>query len=70
MSIGAYLLIVRYTGKFYVGSTRDLKTRLERHFRELRANTHGNKNLQELWNAGKGIVVITYPFETREESES
>ena len=36
-------------GKPYIGQSRDIGFRLERHFRELRLKKHHNRFLQEDW---------------------
>jgi group I intron endonuclease len=67
--IGTYTLTDSRTGKFYVGSTKDIAKRVERHFKELRENRHHCKPLQELWNGGKVHLVISeYATESREEA--
>jgi group I intron endonuclease len=67
--IGAYTLTDSKTGKFYVGSTKDIAQRVDRHFKELRENRHHCKPLQDLWNGSKVHLVISeYATESREEA--
>lgn len=47
---GVYKIINATTGDFYVGSSYNIRTRLKRHKRELRANQHANQYLQRSWN--------------------
>ena len=47
---GVYKIINTTTGDFYVGSSVNLKERLQTHRCELRKNKHGNARLQRSWN--------------------
>lgn len=67
-TIGAYLLTDKKTGKFYVGSSGELKKRLKRHFTELEKKIHHNPRLQKLWSEGAEIVTTVLPTDTREEA--
>ncbi len=57
---GIYKIVCFPTGKFYIGSTANLRERWRHHCKELRANRHGNLYLQHAWNKyGEG----TFDFE-------
>lgn len=47
---GVYVITNIVNGGVYVGSTVDLKRRLDEHKRGLRGGTHGNPHLQASWN--------------------
>lgn len=47
---GIYKIINKINGKYYVGSSNNLKLRLYNHRMELRGNRHKNKYLQNAWN--------------------
>lgn len=47
---GIYLIVNEYSGKFYIGSARDLERRRGEHFRSLVRGQHYNKPLQRAWN--------------------
>ena len=47
---GIYKIVCAPTGKVYVGSATDLRSRHNRHFRLLRMGEHYNKYLQSAWN--------------------
>jgi group I intron endonuclease len=48
--IGAYLIKHIESGKFYVGSSKDINKRILNHYYNLNNGTHHNSNLQDLWN--------------------
>jgi group I intron endonuclease len=48
--IGIYRIVNKASGKWYVGSSSDVKGRLKRHRKYLTANTHQNSKLQAAWN--------------------
>lgn len=50
MECGIYKITCLRSGKIYVGSSRDIKTRIRRHFAELSRKTHKNKHLQSAFN--------------------
>lgn len=72
---GIYKIVHRESGKFYIGSTKNFKSRWEKHKYALNANTHVNCHLQNAWNkygesafdfmiiehteANKSILLIT-----------
>jgi len=47
---GAYVLTHTESGKVYIGSTSDFNKRRSSHIGHLKANIHGNRNLQECYN--------------------
>lgn len=48
--IGIYVIINKVNGKKYVGSSKNVRKRRNRHFSELRRNTHKNRKLQNSFN--------------------
>jgi len=50
LSSGIYQIINLQNGKFYIGSTRKLRTRLREHFSDLRTGRHHSAPLQRAWN--------------------
>lgn len=68
MSIGAYVLTDKRTGKFYVGSSQDIRKRLDRHYRDLKNQEHHCPGLQHLWNKYGRLVETIFPTDTREEA--
>ena len=55
------------SGKFYIGATGDITTRLNEHVRDLENNQHNNKNLQETYNNNETSIVINIlPIDTVE----
>lgn len=50
MKSGIYKITNEVTGKFYIGSAKDIDWRWTLHRRELRANRHCNQKLQHSWN--------------------
>lgn len=50
MSSGIYKIVCLFTGKFYVGSAKNLNRRFKRHRSELRKGIHSNPYLQKAWN--------------------
>ena len=46
---GIYKILNTVNGKFYIGSTTNLKKRLYEHYRELNLGIHTNKHLQAAW---------------------
>jgi group I intron endonuclease len=56
---GIYKITCLATGKFYIGSSVNLKRRKYIHFRELQANVHNNKHLQFSYNKyGKDSFIF------------
>lgn len=66
--IGAYILTDSRTGKFYVGSSGDVRKRIERHCRDLRNNQHHCGPLQFLWNKNGRLIETIFHTFTREEA--
>lgn len=50
MKSGIYKITNEITGKFYIGSTKDIDWRWHVHKHDLRAGTHCNPKLQHSWN--------------------
>jgi len=50
MNSGIYKITNNITGKFYIGSAKDIEWRWTIHRRDLRANRHCNPKLQHSWN--------------------
>jgi group I intron endonuclease len=50
MKSGIYKITNEVTGKFYIGSSKDVDFRWIIHTRHLKANTHCNPKLQHSWN--------------------
>lgn len=48
--VGIYKITCLPSGKIYVGSSSDIKTRIRRHFAELSRQCHKNKHLQAAFN--------------------
>jgi group I intron endonuclease len=65
---GVYTLTNPRTGEFYVGSSKNIKKRCERHTRELILGNHHCSLLQKVWNKNNNLVINTFPTETREEA--
>lgn len=65
---GFYMFYHEASGKAYVGSTVDLKTREETHRRFLELGTHKNKALQQAFNADQRLEFLYVPLESREEA--
>lgn len=47
---GVYILCNKINGKFYIGSSTNLRKRRTSHFHQLRTGTHKNKHLQSSYN--------------------
>lgn len=50
MESGIYKITCIKTGKFYIGSSKDIKARVKRHFSQLKHETHINPHLQNAYN--------------------
>ena len=49
-----------FTGRFYIGSTSDLKRRLYEHFGELKRNKHHSNKMQDDFNKyGENAFIVT-----------
>jgi len=67
--IATYILGVEGTDYFYVGSTGELKRRINRHFKELKEGVHHNVNLQKLHEDGFSVIVFAVvAFDTKDEA--
>ncbi len=47
---GIYKIINKINGKYYIGSSKDIKKRWSYHTQDLNKNTHNNIHLQKSWN--------------------
>lgn len=65
-----YFLKNEETGRFYIGSTSNLKKRYRRHLSELAKNSHHCKTLQDLYNNGHSfhLMDITLYNQTRKDA--
>jgi group I intron endonuclease len=66
---GIYKITCTVTGKFYIGSTANLRKRLYEHFRTLRHNIHSNPKLQYAFNkygeecfVAEALELVLTPF--------
>lgn len=50
MNSGIYKIMNKINNRYYVGSTKNFKSRKQRHFQGLRKGMHINKALQNAWN--------------------
>lgn len=64
---GAYLIIDDDNEKAYIGSTTDLRRRMQRHSRDLKNNVHDNPELQELHNR-KEVNFIPLVTDDKEQA--
>lgn len=55
-------------GHFYIGSTKDIEKRIERHRRELKSGQHHNTNVQALHDAGHSFDLELDNFGTRKKA--
>ena len=62
---GIYKITHSTTGKFYIGSTADLRKRWRQHRSELRRNKHCNQKMQYAWNKYGPDAFIFETIETR-----
>ena len=65
---GVYVIIETKTKCFYIGSSLDMRKRIDRHYRELLNKKHHNVLLQELANSGSYFREIFFPVENREQA--
>lgn len=47
--IGIYKIVNKIDGKYYVGSSKNIKDRWRNHIKDLRRNRHHNQHLQRSW---------------------
>lgn len=66
---GIYAIYSEYTGKMYIGSSKDIRTRLRNHFNELRKNKHHSSYLQNSFNKYGEKVFETMILEEVQENE-
>ena len=66
-SIGIYKITCVPTGKVYIGSSKNLKSRLQTHKRDLHKNCHPNRKLQNAWNCYTEVAFTFEVIETHEE---
>lgn len=64
---GVYKITNNANGKFYIGSSKDVKNRWYQHEKALNDGVHGNTHLQNAWNKYGGRKNFT--FEIIEECE-
>ena len=48
--VGVYKITNVITGQYYVGYSKDIKSRLNQHFRDLDKRSHCNQKLQNAYN--------------------
>lgn len=48
--MGIYKIISNVTGEVYVGSSRSVANRIQKHMNDLTDRKHENKSLEELWH--------------------
>lgn len=65
---GVYLIKHIKSGKFYVGSTVDLQTRVIKHKTDLARGKHPNMFLQKAYNSHKQMEYYLYITETRDQA--
>lgn len=62
-----YILTLKTSGMFYIGSTQNFDRRLKEHFSSLKNNCHHNKLLQKAWFNDEKICFSLIPMSTRQE---
>lgn len=67
-TVGVYTILDIFTGKFYVGSSKNMHRRIQNHWYNLRQNRHHNVYLQELFNENHAFSFIYFPTENRKEA--
>lgn len=68
MTIGCYVLTDRLSGKFYVGSSGNVRKRIIQHISDLKRNNHHCPGLQAIWNKNGRLSETIFPATTREEA--
>lgn len=68
MTCGIYKLTNTVNGKFYIGSAKDIDFRVERHFSNLRHESHCNAHLQRAWNQYGNVFISSVLEETDEQN--
>lgn len=67
-TLGSYALISIESGMVYIGSSKNVESRISQHKCALIDNSHSNKPLQEVYNQGEAFVLLKFPTETREDA--
>lgn len=67
LMIGIYKITCLSTGKFYIGSSKNINTRWNGHVSDLNKNIHSNGHLQNAWNKHE---KDNFKFEIIEEVET
>ena len=68
MKSGIYKIVNKINGKFYIGSSVNIKHRWYMHKFELTKGTHHNPHLQNAWDKyGEENFVFSILFETKKE---
>lgn len=57
-SAGVYKITNIINGKFYIGSSKNIRYRISRHLRLLQKNQHFSAHLQNAWNISNGINFV------------
>ena len=57
-NIGVYRIVHLGSGRFYIGSSKNIPVRFSRHKSMLRAGNHHSKFLQSVWNKNKGKEFV------------
>jgi group I intron endonuclease len=66
---GVYKITNKETGKFYIGSSVDIRQRWYAHKSKLRRGVHSNQHLQNSWNKyGEDFFLFEVLIEVNEES--
>jgi hypothetical protein len=61
---GIYKITDNVSGKFYIGSAKNLFLRYRTHIQNLNTNTHHNKHLQSIYNLRKDKLIFTLEIVT------
>lgn len=65
----AYTIFHIASGRMYVGSTRDLYVRINKHRTSLENGTHRRKNFQEAYNKNNKLILAFVKAETEEHAK-
>ena len=66
---GIYKIINKVNGKYYVGSSKNIKYRWNKHIKMLNDNDHSNQHLQNAWNKyGKESFIFKMIEKTTKEN--
>lgn len=60
MNCGVYKITDAETGRFYIGSSMDIRTRRTQHFSDLRHGRHRNAILQAIHDKGRSLEFSVY----------